>query len=168
MDGEALIIHYSNLMNGFLIFFIVYFLTHFLRQLVAMLLIFLSVIINEKMGTIIPDSYDCFFWHCVKPRDLWEICNYKVCIPVKLVFLLLNMERVFELYKKKTNPKTNPTNSTTINKSQVTMSSSALIFGCFEPLSLFLFVCFLGSATLLLSEKSHLHLDAPNWELPVT
>jgi len=82
---------------------------------------------------------------------------------VKIVALLLNMERVFELLKKQPQ---NQRNEQYRNKqSQVTKSLSALIFVYFEPLDFFFF---LGSVALLLSEKSYLPLDAPNWELSVT
>lgn len=46
---------------------------------------------------------------------------------------------------------------------------SALIYMSILSHWIFFFLFFpLGSAALLLSEKSYLHLDTPNWELPVT
>lgn len=108
-------------------------------------------------------QYGVFFWPCVKCGDLWETCDYEVCIPVKLV-LLLNTERVFELLKRPT-PK--PTQCTVL---QQTVNSD-YEFECFD-FCLFwdvgLFFFFLGSAVLLLTEKSCLYLHAPNWEWPVT
>lgn len=113
VDREALIINYSNLINSFLIFFIVYISDSF-PLTVAILVILLFVSINEEMCTKISYSLGYFS----DPVSSVVTCGKPVAMRFAFQWNLFCFLTQREWITKKTNPKTNPMNSTAANSHQ--------------------------------------------------